>query len=372
MLQVQRNLTNGSASKSKNFVKFIRTESSIVDHMELSLYKSTCDNHTLKKTVLIFTGYEYMVTFFDIEAGKSRTLKGRIESFTGDNSANHYFTLRYVPECPKPDTSVTEVVKGMPNCGCVFNKPSDDKYPVSKTVDVYVSMITDINYCAECIPQPCIPKKGVKVVLLGIGAEIVRAVVVNLKLLEDGCGCEDAVRDVNLRTGNVYTIAFYNSKDNAMYEFDGKLVAIKETQNEPSKDSVVRVSENCGLSNSIYNSKCDCGCMDDYLTSDPLKNDVLLTFDTSTDFSGEYQSIMLSWVRDCTPIKESPEECPPVCPDPDLPNCENCCYTTVEITSGNTPVVIDTKEKEVTYSHNGIEGKVTLQEVIDFYFGCQC
>ena len=66
MLQVQRNLTNGSVSGSKNFVNLVRTESSIVDHMELSLYKSTCDNRTLKKTVLVFIGYEYTVSFYDI------------------------------------------------------------------------------------------------------------------------------------------------------------------------------------------------------------------------------------------------------------------------------------------------------------------
>lgn len=372
MLQVQRNLTNGSASGSKNFVNLVRTESSIVDHMELSLYKSTCDNRTLKKTVLVFIGYEYTVSFYDIRSNKLVTITGVVESFTGDNisAGNQYFTLRYIPETSTSSDVDKEVIKGLPNCGCVFNKPSADKYQSSTTIDIYPAVITDMNYASEYVPQHKVPKKGVKVVLLGISAELVRAVVVNLKLLEDGCGCEDAVRDVNLKVGNIYTIAYFNSKDMTMYEFDGKLVAIKETELKPSKDSVVRQCENVGLGDSIYTSNCECGCTDDYLTSDPLSTDVLLTFDTSTDFTGEYQSVMLSWIRDCKPISESPE----LPPDMTYPpcNCDVCQNKDIEITSGNTKVVINPKTQEVAYNHNNMDGVVTLQEVIDFYFGCQC
>ena len=373
MLQVQRNLTNGSVSGSKNFVNLVRTESSIVDHMELSLYKSTCDNRTLKKTVLVFIGYEYTVSFYDIRSNKLVTITGVVESFTGDNisAGNQYFTLRYIPETSINSDVDKEVIKGLPNCGCVFNKPSVDKYQGSTTIDIYTAVITDMNYTSEYVPHPGVPKKGVKVVLLGISAELVRAVVVNLKLLEDGCNCEDAVRDVNLRTGNTYTIAYFNSKDKTMYEFDGKLVAIKETELKPANDSVVRQCENVGLGDSIYTSDCECGCTDDYMTSDPLSTDVLLTFDTSTDFTGEYQSIMLSWIRDCKPI----DECPELPPDHPYPpcGCETCQhYKDIEITSGNTKVVIDPKTQEVAYNHNHIDGTVTLQEIIDFYFGCQC
>lgn len=366
MLQVQRNLTNGSVSGSKNFVNLVRTESSIVDHMELSLYKSTCDNRTLKKTVLVFIGYEYTVTFYDIRSNKLVTITGVIESFTGDNinAGNQYFTLRYIPKPSPTSNADKEVIKGLPNCGCVFNKPPADRYQGSTTVDVYTAVITDMKYASEYVPQPGIPKKGVKVVLLGISAELVRAVVINLKLLEDGCGCEDAVRDVNLRVGNTYTIAYFNSKDMTMYEFDGKLIAIKETELKPSKDSVVRQVENVGVGDSIYTS---CGCVDDYMTSDPLSTDVLLTFDTSTDFTGEYQSIMLSWIRDCTPISECPD-LPPDCPYPP----EEEPIKDIEITSGNTKVVINPKTQEVSYNHNQIDGVVSLQEIIDFYFGCQC
>ena len=56
--------------KSNTFVNLLNAESSIVQHVELSLYKSTSDNRTLKKTVFIFAGYEYEVTYYDTENNK--------------------------------------------------------------------------------------------------------------------------------------------------------------------------------------------------------------------------------------------------------------------------------------------------------------
>ena len=279
MLQVQRNLTNGSVRENKIFVNLLRTESSIVDHMELSIYKSTCDNRTLKKTVLIFIGYEYTVSFYDIESCNIVTLTGVVESFTGDNSnyANQYFTLRYVPQNQSASDVDKEVTKGLPNCSCVFNKPSDDKYPVSTTVDICTSMIMDINYATKGIPCPGLNEEGVKVVLLGISAEIVKAIVINLKMINDGCCCSNPVKDVTLEVGNKYTISYFNSKDNAVYTFDGKLISITETDNSSTSNSIVRVCEQAGLNNSIYNSNCCIASSDKdkFLCGNNIQNDIL-------------------------------------------------------------------------------------------------
>lgn len=382
---MQINLTSGNTTAKANIVNLMRTESSIENHMELSIYKSTCDNKTLKKTVLIFTGYEYTVKYMDATTGCTKTITGLVESITGDNSntSGQYITMKYYDTSTSTTTDSDadiSVTKGLPNCGCVFNKPDDSKYAEPITIDIPVANISDVNYVrgsgtGTCPPRP--PKKGVKVVLLGISAEVVRAVVINLKMIEDGCSDEDSVKDVNLKVGNVYTIAYYSSKDKAMYEFDGKLVAIKETDQLPSTDSVVRTptTEQYGMNNSIYNSPTNCTCIatdkDAYLCADPMPTDILLTFDISADFSGEYATIMLSWIRDCTPVEESADTGDTTDDDTTMwPNCGCCPGKPIEMTSGDTTVVIDPTKKEVYYNDpDTIKSSVPLQEVIDFYFG---
>ena len=378
MLEI--NLTNGS--QTRNFVNLVNSECSIESHMELTLYKSTCDNRTLKKTVYIFEGYEYCFKFFDSESGCIRNITGMVESMTGDNSNpnGQYITVKYFDTSSSETTSDADVsvTRGLPNCGCFFNKPDAGKYNTPISVDIPISSISDVSY-VRGTPEPGKPprKKGVKVVLLGISADIVRAVVINLKMIDDGCDCSDAVRDVNLKTGNIYTIAYYSSRNKAMYEFDGKLISIKETDQLPSTDTVVRcpVCEQVGLGDSIYNSS-NCTCVtndkDEYLTSEPMDKDILLTFDISEDFSGEYATIMLSWIRDCKPIAEYPDVDDggnTGTTDPDIPNCECCCGKPIHMTSGETSITIDPVTKDVTFTNDNINDKVSLQEVIDFYFG---
>ena len=380
MLEI--NLTNGSQSQTRNFVNLVNSECSIESHMELTLYKSTCDNRTLKKTVYIFEGYEYCFKFFDSESGCIRSITGMVESMTGDNSNpnGQYITVKCFDTSSSETTSDADVsvTRGLPNCGCFFNKPDAGKYNTPITVDIPISSISDVSY-VRGTPEPGKPprKKGVKVVLLGISADIVRAVVINLKMIDDGCDCSDAVRDVNLKAGNIYTIAYYSSRNKAMYEFDGKLISIKETDQLPSTDTVVRcpVCEQVGLGDSIYNSS-NCTCItndkDEYLTSEPMDKDILLTFDISEDFSGEYATIMLSWIRDCKPIAEYPDmddggNTGTI--DPDIPNCECCCGKPIHMASGETSITIDPVTKDVTFTNDNISDKVSLQEVIDFYFG---
>lgn len=373
MLEI--NLTNGSQA---NLVNLMRTESSIESHMELSLYKSTCNNKTLKKTVLVFVGYEYCIRYFDLNTGCTKTITGLVESITGDNSntTGQYITVKYYDTTASTtsDDADVSVIKGLPKCGCIFNKPSDDKYNTPVSVDIPISNITDISYAVgQPTPCPVPPKKGVIVVLLGISAEILRAVVINLKLIDDGGSCaEEAVRDVNLKVGNIYTIAYFSSNNKAMYEFDGKLVSIQETDQAPSTNSIVRATnEQYGLNNSIYNSNCTCVSTDDadqYICANALEKDVLLTFDTSTDFSGEYLTIALSWIRDCVPIAEYPDVDEPSTGTGDNDD-PTCTCGPIEMASGETAISINPMTGEVEYTKDNIKNTITLQEIMDFYFG---
>ena len=348
---------------SKTFLNLQRTESSIVEHMELSIYKTTCDNRTLKKTILIFTGYEYKVCYYDLETNCRKTITGLVEELN-----SQYITMKTLntSNSSTDEDADISVTRGLPSCGCILNKPDESKYNIVTIVNIPISNITDAAYVqGGTNPVPKKPKKGVKVVLLGISAEIVRAVVINLKMINDDCECGEAVRDVNLKSGNIYTIAYFSSKDKALYEFDGKLVAIHETTTPPSTDSVVRQTEQCGLNNSIYNTKCVCdpsnSVVDDYLEAEGLENDIMLTFDISSDFSGEFQSIMLSWIRECKLIKENPDD-----PSgPDDPDCDNC---RIDMVTGKTPVSIYPATQKIIYTHEGLEGEMSFQELLDFYF----
>ena len=393
-------LQTSTTNAKRTFVNLMRTESSIVSHMELSIYKTTADGRMLKKNIMIFMGYEYTVTFFDITTNKMKTITGIVDSVSGDNfsTSSHYLSMRYLADSINGSTndsscgcgcnagSVTSatttdevystVTTGLPNC-ILNGKPSENKYSGPIAIDIPIANITDVVYIrGGTDPVPPVNKKGVKVVLLGISAEVCRAVVINLRLIDDDCSCEESVRDVNLKVGNCYTIAYFNNKDKAMYEFDGKLVSIQETSKTPIQNTVVRSCEQAGLNNSIYNSKCGCGptsnTKDNYLSSEPMENDVLLTFDTSVDFSGEYQSIMLSWIRDCHMLSD--EEII------DGGNSENggsgscTCNTKLNMTSGQVNIAIDTLSGEVKYQHNGDirANTISLQEIMDFYFGCGC
>jgi len=372
---------NRTSCKNNIFVNLSKIESSIVEHMELSLFKSTSDNRTLKKTVLIFPGYEYEISYFDFDTNQSMKVKGIVDAISGTagNMSTHTITITYKNQPPKPPFKTDcdkEITQGLPNCGCILSKPDGAKYfNETTTVDISVANITDINYIKSGIgpKPPAPPRKMVKVVLLGISAEIVRAVVINLKMLEDDC--KDAVRDVCMKTGGVYTVTYFSAKDRAIYEFNGKLIGIKETDQVPdSANCIVRKTERVGMTDSIYNEceVCNSSDVDNYLEGCCIKKDVLLTFDTSIDFSGEYESIMLSWIRDCKVISEEPEITPPTPDDPDSddkPNCDCCCGKEIKMNVGGNQLTIDPAKQSVELKTDTSTESYTLQEIMDFYFG---
>lgn len=366
MLQVcQRNLTNGS-SVSNTFVNFVNSESTIDNHMELTLYKTTCDNKTLKKTVYVFTDYEYTVTYYDVYTGSMRTITGLVSKIKGSATdvSSQYLTFKYIPEKTTTENNETSFNRG-PGCGC-FNKPNTDKYDSPEIIDISVGSITDISYVAGNPINPEKPKKGVEVVLLGISAEFVRAVCINLKLIDD-CS-EDAIRDIYMKVGGIYNVAYFDPAEKAIFELEGKLLSISETNNNVLNDTIVRrTKEQCGLNNSIYNCNCPTTDKDDYINGDNIEKEVLLTFDCSGDFSGHYHTMKLSTIRDCKVISEAEVN---TNSGSSSNGCCNCNTDPIEMHSGNTKIILDPVTMEVKYSGGCTTfGTVQLQEIMDFYFG---
>ena len=375
MLQVCQCGGKKTASASNStFVNFMNSESSIVSHMELTLFKQTCDYKTLKKTVFIFVGYEYTIDFFDHSIGRANKITGRVDSINGDNSnqMSQSLSVTYLVK-PSDSTSdnTTSVTRG-PVCGCQ-NKPNSDKYNLTATVTIPISNITDVNYTGQNPIDPeNKPKRGVEVVLLGISAEMVRAVAINLKMIDDHC--DEAVKDIFMKVGGIYNIAYMDPTDKTMYEIQGRLLAINETNNNVSNsNSVVRqcnCNEQYGLNNSIYNTGCKCECgstdKDNFITSDIIENEVLLTMDCSMDFSGHYHTVKLSTIRDCSIVDESGVKDPTNGTNMDC----GCASQPIILKAGNTKVTIDPVTQNVSYSGGACSfGNITLQDLVDFYFG---
>ena len=374
MLHVCRcSSTSASASNNSTFVNFMNSESSIVSHMELTLFKTTCDYKTLKKTVFIFAGYEYTIDFFDFGIGRSNKITGRVDSINGDNSnqMSQSLTVTYLVKPGSSTNDDTVSVTRGPICEC-HNKPNADKYNTTATVTIPINNITDVHYTgSNPIDPENKPKKGVEVVLLGISAEMVRAVAINLKMIDDAC--DEAVKDIYMKVGGIYNIAYMDPIEKTMYEIQGRLLAINETENNVSNsNSVVRQcgNEQYGLNNSIYNTGCNCECgstdKDNFITSDTIEKEVLLTMDCSMDFSGHYHTIKLSTIRDCSVIDESGVNDPTGGTNMDC----GCASQPIVLKSGNTKVTIDPASQNVSYSGGACSfGNITLQELVDFYFG---
>lgn len=375
-------------SVSRTNVNIVLADSYIANHLEITLAKSQ-GTETLRKFVFVFVEYEYTVCFFDEQTGKRITATGLVESINGDNNCpgNQYIVLRCQPEKPsKKTTKEKTIVSGMPTCGCFLSSSAADKYQTDIYHTIPIRNIYDISYAGDKRPDPsgggcdCDKNKEVKVVLLGISADVVKAVIVNLKMLMDGK--EGSMKDVTLKMGNDYNIAYYNNTEKTIYEFDGKLISIRPIDKKPPECAPVRISEQVGMGNSIYSSGCGCGSTDrdEFMEREQNSNDIELKFDTSEFNAGSTETILLSWLRDCTLLfdysipEENPEQ-PPIDTDCD---CDSCEYKKqeVKLTSGTTEVLIDFKDGAngvVCYKNGPTDGvpngTISLQELVDFYFG---
>jgi len=149
--------------------------------------------------------------------------------------------------------------------------------------------------------NPNFNKNGVvRVMLLGISATTVKAVVVKLAFFDDNY--EEAAKLVDLKVGNVYEIT-YETDNGTIYTNSGKIVSIEELSEGVCCAPYVR--ECVGFHNSVYNSPT---CSKDEFMNAPPARKIKITLDTSSDYSGMYESIMLSMIRDCNLITEGSED----------------------------------------------------------------
>ena len=373
------------------------------------------------RKVLVFPNAEYQFTFYDADSLSTVSATGLVldvsESMIKIKVAPERIS-RYnrckcsIKTCKRYNvcinggaSSIYGAEPPMPTCNCILNPPdTDSKYADPTTYYIPIANLLNVKYIAgNNGPGPNKPNNSKKedtvVMILGITATTVKAIVVRLKLIDDSL--EDAIKYVDLEVGGIYNIAYVVREGRGckptIYESVAKIVSIEEVAENCVQRGKGFVRENVGIANTVYTS-CDCSTdKDAFMNGAPVKH-IKLVVDTSEDFSGRYESIMLDAIRDCTLIQSADGELADIIPDEDTTDtscCINCPYKTdncdhhncghyhhvpptdcvpedkvFKLDDGSTVTI--SRDGTVTYQpkDNTVEpSETTIKEIFNFYFG---
>lgn len=380
--------TNPSLQRS--FIQANPSKIEKIDHVVLTVGDTT---------IHIIPGFEYALEYYDTDDGKYKSVIGMILDVWQD-----YIKIRIDPtavqvdcskckcDCSKRQNADKKVVGPMPICNCILNPPDMSKYKVPEEVFVPFTNIARIAYIKTNQNQDDESRKGARVMLLGISATTLKAIIIHLEFFDDNF--EKAVKFADLEVGGIYDIAYADrDEDNTVYEFTGMLHSIEEITDEVCTGKKDFVRENVGGCNSVYVNSC-CTSKSDFMQSPPVKR-VKLTFDTSETFTGRYESIWLDCLRDCTLIQAADGN-KPTKPDEPSDNDNNVCACCKHKTEGCSPdtcghvvpkfaheykfddVTSATVDEDgtitMTYiTHEGTtsEEKMSMESMIKFYLGLE-
>ena len=387
---MQQIWTNPSLERS--FIQTAISKSELLEYLKLE----TASNGQTK-TIMIFPGMEYNFIFFDATTGDLRSLTGLVTTVYSDQ-----IRIKYVNKpsnidcnsCKHPCEKKNKISKAeppMPTCNCVLNPPSTEKYDDPKIYFIPLANLVSVSYVKND-DQPGKDKKGdTYVMLLGISATMVKAIIVRLEFFDDNI--DEAVKLVEMAAGGIYDVA-YETKDGTIYESRVKVVKIEEDRDhricKPGKGFV---RENVGGDNVIYTSCCNNKHdKDDYMNEPPVPI-VKIIVDTSEDFTGRFETILLHTIRDCTLVQAPDDETPiPEKPECYCDNCgyktdncepETCCHyippkkpdCSCECNNEVYTYTYDNKMKAIVNGENvslyirGEKTDVTLESLVKYYLG---
>ena len=279
----------------------------------------------------------------------------------------------------------------MPTCNCILNPPDVSKYDEPRIYFIHLQNILDVSYIRNNsngnIPTNTNRNEGTRVMLLGISATMVKAIVIKLEFFDDSI--EEAVKFVELKAGGIYDLA-YESKDGTIYESRVMVKKIEEVDKgdvSSCKPGKGFVRENVGMNNFVYTNCCH--KKDEFIDEPPVKR-VKIIVDTSEDFHGRYECIMLDSIRNCTVVNCSnydedfietecvcdccefktefckPESCTHYIP-PKKENC-NCNVTEYNYTYDNKYKCTVSGEN-VTIFARGEKCELNLDQLLKYYLG---
>lgn len=260
--------------------KIIKTN--LLNYAEVSI---TDNLNRLSKKILLFPNMEYIITFFNDNTYIKQKITALITNIYNDQIKVSYFEDEKNTEVDKDHCPI------VPHpCNCVFSPPNINKYNEPNTIFIPFNNIIDIEY-VKALDQ--VIKEDIIVMLVGISAEIVKAIVVNLHFFEDSIN--DAIKYIELKKDGVYDLT-YESVDGVIFESRVKIIKIEEVDNCCECNSNKGfVRENIGCGNVIY---IDNTCTKDDFFNQPNVRKIKIIVDTSETFEGRYEVIMLDKIRD--------------------------------------------------------------------------
>lgn len=378
-------------SFERGFLQTNSFKSELVEYLSICMKNGNCKT----RNISVFPGFEYTITFYDVVYATLRTVKALVTDVYEDQ-----IKVKYVPDettdtlncnkCKNKCNKTNEKTPPMPTCNCVLNPPPVDKYKEPITYFIPLSNIVDIQYVMDC-SRPNFRKGDVYVMLLGISATVVKSIIVRLEFFDDSI--QDAIKLVELEAGGIYNIT-YEGEDGAIYESKAKVIKIEQDRDTDCKCKPGKgyIRENVGGGNIVYT----CSSKSDFMNNPPVK-EVRIIVDTSEDFSGRYETILLHSIRDCTLIQApdgSEPDVPEINPDidPCCSCCENktpdctpktcgcyhpvkddtkCCTYNYHLKNDNTDCTATVSGEKVTMVVDGNEVTSSLEDLLKFYLGIE-
>ena len=291
--------TNPSALRSHVLTTGIK--SSLVECLKLS----RLNPDTKKETeLIIFPNVEYEFTYFDDKTGEVCTVIGLVDKVYPDQIKIKHSQI-VTDNKNEDDYEKYGSHRHESSKNCVIDS-NNTKYTGPTTLFIPVANIASVSCICNTTDKKD-NKEGLYIMLMGISATVVTAVIVRLAFFDD-CR-EDAVKYVNLEVGGVYDIA-YEGNDGRIYENRAKVMQIEDNRNNfhsrPRRDYVRETrKEHVGFNNAIYIDQTK--NKDEFMTGVPVR-DIEIIVDTSEFFTGCYESISLSAIRDVTLVEEDEVE----------------------------------------------------------------
>lgn len=265
---LQRNvvLANGNKSEMIGCLKWSKIDS--------------CRNEI--NTITVMPGLEYAFKYMEPDTGNMVSIKAIAIDFFKD-----CIKVKCIERLQEQNSVFNNCHMHM-GCQCIEN------YTVKNDeTDILFIPTANIINIKECLYDK--RNKEVRVLILGISAEIVKAIVINMSIFDDRY--EDAVKKITLEAGKIYDISYM--ENNTIYNCTGKIVHIEEDDN-----SVINTPPCCHVREHVRN--CDSYYMgfddvskEEFMNANPV-NRVKIIMDTSEMFSGDYETIFLDSIRDCT------------------------------------------------------------------------
>lgn len=328
--------------------------------IQKSIINSELDNYLKliigdkSNSFLIFKNMEYHFSFYDANYGFIRSIVGFVDELYDDQ-----IKVKYISE----DKHSREDRKNPP-CECLLTPDESISRKYNEPIVYFIPIcnITEVKYTINNKPDTR-PEEDVRVMLLGISATMVKAIVIRMEFFDDSI--EDAIKYVDLEANGIYDIT-YESNDGAIYESRVKVIRIEEDgHNNDCKPGKGYVREHVGTHNSIYTSSAN--SKNDFMNNPPMKK-VKIIVDTSETFTGRYEVIMLDTIRDCI-LVEAPDNAGPSLPPPINPDDHhnNKCNSYIYTYENKYKAVVN--GDKVCISVKGEDTNMSLNELIKFYLG---